>query len=71
MPEDIAETMAELRRLGRQRETARQRAADLSDRMQPLVQRAHAAGVSLAELERVTGITRVTLRRMARGDRRW
>jgi predicted nucleic acid-binding Zn-ribbon protein len=68
---EVDELLAELRRLGQRRTSARREAAELTDRMERLVQQAHAAGVTISELERVTGVTRLTLSRMVRGEKRW
>ena len=65
------ELLAELKRLGDQRTAARYQAAEMTRKMESLVQEAHNAGVTIVELERMTGISRNTLSRMVRSERRW
>lgn len=70
---DDSQLRADLARLGREREEHRQRATELSEEIAPLVQRAHAdgKGIPIAEIARITGISRPTIQAMVRGERRW
>lgn len=69
--DDLDDLKAKLKRLGAEREKARRRAVELTDELEPLVRRAHAAGVPIAELARITGVRRPTIQAIVRGKRRW